>query len=241
MIAAIVLIGDELLSGKVQDVNARYLIERLRALGVDLRRVLILPDDVPTLAEEIPRLAAQVDVVFTSGGVGPTHDDVTMEGIAAGFGAPLFQHPELEALLRARRGDQLREAHLRMARVPEGTTLIPGGVIRWPTTLFRNVYIFPGIPELLRAKFEAIAPRLQGARIYADAIELEADEGAIAPLLEATQDDFNVAIGSYPRFSEGAGLWVRITVESRDEAAVAAAIAHLRDALPSATRSPPEG
>lgn len=230
--AAIVLIGDELLSGKVRDVNAEYLIPRLRALGVALRRVAIVPDERAAIEDEVRRAAALADVVFTSGGVGPTHDDVTIECIASAFGVPVVRHPELDAMLRQHFGERLRPDHLRMADVPEGTELIQGGELRWPVVKFRNVYILPGIPEIFRRKFDAIAERFRSGAFHLRCLYLNADEGSIAQALRDTQATHAVAIGSYPRIDAGAEYRVRVTVESREPEPVNAAVDALVRGLP---------
>ncbi|HSE93686.1 MAG TPA: competence/damage-inducible protein A, partial [Methylomirabilota bacterium] len=154
--AGIILIGNEILSGKIEDANATYLCRELRGLGVDVRRIAVVPDEVAVIAAEIATVSRDHDVVFTSGGVGPTHDDVTIEGAARAMGVAVTRHPDLVALLRGYYGDRLNEAQLKMAEVPEGAELIGGEVLRFPTILIRNVYVLPGVPEIFRQKFEAI-------------------------------------------------------------------------------------
>ncbi len=150
--AAALVIGNELLSGKVLDANVHALAGSLRALGIRLSRVVMLPDEIGILAEEVRRLSADFDVVFTSGGVGPTHDDVTVEAIARAFGVEVTLDPTLSELLRGVYGERLTEAHLLMARVPVGAMLCssPGG--EWPTPVMNNVWILPGIPDLFKLK-----------------------------------------------------------------------------------------
>lgn len=229
--AAILLIGNELLSGKVADTNAAYLIGRLRALGVRLIRIAVVPDVLPVIAEELRRLAALADHVFTSGGVGPTHDDVTLASVAEAFEAPVVRHRELATLLTEHFGPRLRPDHLRMADVPAGTVLLWGGDFRWPVYTYRNVYILPGIPEMFRAKFDAIADRFAAGCFYLRSLYLNADEGAIAPALAALETRFGVEVGSYPRI-DGADHRVRITVEARAAAPVNAAVEALASGLP---------
>jgi len=229
--AAILLIGNELLSGKVRDENAAWLIVRLRTLGVALRRVAIVPDELPAIVEELQRLAGTVDHVFTSGGVGPTHDDVTMDGVAAAFGVAIWEHPELAALIRGHYQERTRPDHLRMARVPEGTELWAGGEVRWPVCVYRNVVILPGVPELFRAKFDAVADRFREGAFFLRSVFLNADEGEIAQALRDLEVQFPVAVGSYPRFTPGE-IRVRVTVEARTPEPVNGAVEALLAALP---------
>src|SRR6185369_10971899 len=160
--AGIILIGDEILSGKVVDENARFLIEELRELGVALQRIAVIPDVLDEIAATVRDFSQRFDHVFTSGGVGPTHDDLTMEGVARAFETQIVRHPELERLLRGFYGERLAERNLRMADVPDGVTLIAGEAPSWPVIAMRNVYILPGIPEIFRVKFKSIRERFRG-------------------------------------------------------------------------------
>ena len=230
--AAIVLIGDELLSGKFVDENARYLIPRLRGLGVRLQRVSLIADEAEAIGDEVRRASAAVDHVFTSGGVGPTHDDITVPSIAAAFGVPVERPPALEALVRSYFGDRLTDAHLRLSEVPLGTELVYGDDLRWPVTVFRNIYILPGIPQIFRLKFESIAERFRDGEFHLRCLYLNADEGAIADLLRAAAQRFEaVSIGSYPRFG-AEDHKVKITVEGREAALVNAVVEGLVESLP---------
>ncbi len=228
--AAIVLIGNELLSGKVADENAIWLIGRLRALGVQLRRVTFVADDAQAIGDELIRVTTQVDDVFTSGGVGPTHDDITIESVAAAFGVPVVRDAELEALVRGHFGERLRADHLRMADVPAGSELVHGGEIRWPVVHFRNLWILPGVPQIFRAKFDGIADRFRAGAFFLRSIYLDADEGEIAPLLRRVQAEHCVEIGSYPRIDR-AEYRIRVTVEARAAGPVDDAVAALLDGL----------
>src|SRR6185369_1097797 len=142
--AAALVIGNELLSGKVLDANVHALAGALRALGIRLSRVVMLPDEIAVLADEVRRLSGEFDVVFTSGGVGPTHDDVTVEAVARAFGVEVVLDPTL--------GELLTDAHLLMARVPLGATLFASPEVQWPTPVMNNVWILPGIPDLFKLK-----------------------------------------------------------------------------------------
>lgn len=222
--AAILVIGDEILSGKVEDTNARLLIGELRELGVALRRILIIPDDVETVSAAVRELSLGFDHVFTSGGVGPTHDDVTIKGIAQAFDKPVIRHPELERRLQAHFGANADESKLRMADVPENAELLELPDWRWPVLVCRNVYILPGVPELFRKKFLAIRERFRVAPFFAKAIYTLEDEFDIAEDLRVVADaNPLVAIGSYPNFSSPE-YKVKITLESKDSAALDAAV-----------------
>jgi len=225
--AAILVIGDEILSGKTDDLNARFLIAELRELGVSLRRIVAIPDDVEEVAATTRELAARFNYVFTSGGVGPTHDDVTITGIARAFGRPVVRHPELEAKIKTYFGEEVDEARLRMADVPAGAELVQVPDLRWPVLACGNVYILPGVPELFRRKFEAIRERFRVAPFYTRALYTQEDEFDIAGRLREVADKHpQVAIGSYPNFSTPE-YRVKLTLESKDASALEAALESL--------------
>src|SRR6185295_17173098 len=159
--AAVVVIGNEILTGKSDDKNASFLIGELYRLGVALRRIVVIPDDLDLISREVIQCSKEFDYVFTSGGVGPTHDDVTIEGVARAFGREVVRHPELEAMLRGYFGDGIDDARLRMADAPTGSELIREGDLRWPVLAVENVVVLPGVPELFRKKFEAIKERFR--------------------------------------------------------------------------------
>lgn len=230
--AAVVIIGNEILSGKFADENAPYLIGRLRELGVDLGRVVVIPDEVEVIAAEVRACAERFDHVFTTGGVGPTHDDLTMLGVARAFAVELQRHPTLERVLHERMGERVNEAALRMAEVPAGAELWWDGEVRFPLVVVRNVAIFPGVPALLRLKFEAVAHRFQGVPLSLRRLWTAESEPAIADALtDAAARWPAVAIGSYPRF-ELVPPKVLVTLESRDVGALGACEAFLRERFP---------
>lgn len=233
--AAILVIGEEILSGKTVDENARYLIAQLRELGVALRRIVVIGDERAIIAAEVKALSAAHDFVFTSGGVGPTHDDVTMDGVADAFGTRVHRHPELEHLLRRYYGDRLEERALRMAEVPEGVELVPSDHAAWPVVVMRNVHILPGIPEIFRRKFNAIRQRFADAPFHLRQVLVCADESEIAGTLDAVVAAFpGVAVGSYPRHylpSDPPPWKVKVTLESRDRELADRAAADLRARL----------
>lgn len=218
--AAIVVIGNEILTGKSEDKNASFLIGEMYGLGVALRRIVVIPDDVEAIARAVRECSENFDFVFTSGGVGPTHDDVTIEGIARAFGRPVVRHPELEAMLRGYFGDGIDSARLRMADTPEGSELIREDGMRWPVLAINNVYVLPGVPELFRKKFESIRERFRAEPFYTCAIYTQEDEFDIAPRLdEVAAAHAEVEIGSYPTFTRD-DYRVKITIESKEQAAV---------------------
>lgn len=218
--AAILVIGDEILSGKVEDANARLLIGELRELGVSLRRILIVPDEVDDVAAAVRELSARFDHVFTSGGVGPTHDDVTIIGIAQAFDTAVVRHPELERRLNVYFGANADESKLRMADVPGNAELIEMPDWRWPVLVCGNVYILPGVPELFSKKFLAIRERFRVEPFFAKAVYTLEDEFDIAgSLQEAANANPLVSIGSYPNFSSPE-YKVKVTLESKDKLAL---------------------
>jgi molybdenum cofactor synthesis domain-containing protein len=221
--AGIVLIGDELLSGKVDDENARVLVADLRELGVGLRRVSVIPDLVDEIAETVRDFAGRYDHVFTSGGVGPTHDDLTMEGIARAFGRQVVRDPTLEGLLREYYGARLQDRDLRMADVPDGAHFLRGAAAQWPVVALENVYIFPGVPQIFRRKWDSVRERFRAAPFHLRCVFSSLEEGHIAATLDrVVADHAAVQVGSYPLF-QGVDYKVKITLESKDAAQVDAA------------------
>ncbi len=229
--AALVIIGNEILSGKFPDENGPFLIRRLRELGCDLARLVVIPDEPDVIAMEVRTCSERFDHVFTSGGVGPTHDDLTLPSIATAFGVAVHRHPTLEAIIRKRLGDACNDAALRMAEIPEGAELWWDGEVRFPLVVMRNVAIFPGVPALFRLKFDAVAHRYAGVPMGVERLWTERTEPEIADLLsEAAERWPDVAIGSYPRF-ELSPARVLVTLESRDPAALAASAGFVQAGL----------
>jgi FAD synthetase len=229
--AAICVVGDEVLSGRIEDSNALYLCRRLTDLGVAVRRVAVVPDDVPAIAAEIAAVAPAFTHVLTSGGVGPTHDDVTMEGVARGLGRPLTRHPEAAAVIQKFYGPDMADAALRMADLPEGAALVTNEAIRFPVIRVANVWVFPGSPHLLQAKFEAVKGHFESTPFAGGVLRADASEPEIARFLGETQARFpGVAIGSYPQ-EPGSPVRLLLTVRGKDGDAVAACLAALKDGL----------
>jgi len=231
--AAVLLIGNELLSGKTQDANLQFLGKELAKLGIKLVEVRVVRDELAAIVEHLNALRERYTYVFTTGGIGPTHDDITAECVAAAFGVPLQLNDEAVALLE-RHGRELTEGRLKMARVPAGATLIENAVSLAPGFRIENVFVLAGIPSVARAMFAAAAPELQaGASIAAASVDVFARESDIAAPLEAIADaNPDVEIGSYPFQRDGtygANLVVRGTSEARIAAVMDAVVAAMTE------------
>ncbi|MFQ5509106.1 MAG: competence/damage-inducible protein A [Leptospirillia bacterium] len=214
--AAILVIGDEVLAAGVEDINSVFLCRRLCELGVAVRRVVVLPDVIDEIAAEVAACAPRYTHLITTGGVGPTHDDVTMQGVAAGLGVSLFRNPESEAVIRNFYGEDMTEAALAMADLPEGAALIGGPGMRFPVIRVNNVWVFPGSPHLLKTKFNAVSGHFKSTPFVTCALRLNAGEPEIAPFLARVQEDHpRVAIGSYPQ-EPGQPVRLILTLKSKD-------------------------
>jgi molybdenum cofactor synthesis domain-containing protein len=202
--AAALIIGNELLSGKIAEGNLVVLARTLRPLGIQLRRVVMILDEIDVIAREVKELAATHDVVFTSGGVGPTHDDLTIEGVARAFDAGVAIAPELDTLLRAYYGERITEGHLLMARVPEGARLVTNGTVQWPTVVMKNVWVLPGVPEIFKLKMPLVREDLGSDTPFLSmAVFTDLDEGQIKELLDrVVATHASVEIGSYPKWND---------------------------------------
>jgi molybdenum cofactor synthesis domain-containing protein len=242
--AALVIVGAEVLSAKVDDANSPWLLAALRARGVEVLEIRTIGDDVGLIAAAVSALAREADHVFTTGGIGPTHDDVTIAGVAAAFGVPIVRHPLIEEQLRRRIGPALNAAHLKMADVPDGASVLLDDDALLPVVRMRNVTIFPGVPSLMRWSFERIAAELHGAPFYTHALLLTTHESSFAERLAAVQAAHPaVAIGSYPRIEpeelrtarratgDERRVRVRVTVDGRELPVVEAAMAAVRAAM----------
>lgn len=232
--AGILIIGEEILSGKVDDENARHLVRELRALGVSVRRIEVIPDEVDEIVTAVRAMSARYDHVFTSGGVGPTHDDVTLPSVAAAFHMQIARRPELERLIRTAMGTGFHERDLRMAEVPDGARLEyghPADPTRWPVIAVRNVFVLPGVPAIFRRKFESVRELFRAGPIHSRAVYSREDEGSIAGALDAVVAEFPlVTVGSYPHF-DVADHKVQITLDGRDREMVERATARIVEKL----------
>jgi molybdenum cofactor synthesis domain-containing protein len=233
--AAALIIGNEILSGKVRDTNGPLLIDLLHELGVRLRRLVYLGDTIGEIADELRSCSDRFDAVVTSGGIGPTHDDRTIAAVAEAFAVRVVVNPELEAMIRTWWGDRFTESALRMAEVPEGARLVRGGSGLLPVVVFRNVYLLPGVPRLFEAELGALRAELSGRPLQMSSLYLRCDESRIAPVLGQVDAEFpQVSIGSYPRLeAEDYRIWVTVEAEERD--AVDRAVARLLALLPEGT------
>jgi FAD synthetase len=212
--AGIIIIGDEILSGKVQDHNSRFMVKELRLRGVDVRRISVIPDDIQEIANEVKDFSERFDYVFTSGGIGPTHDDVTIESVAKAFDVRVTLNDSIKKFLHERFGKQLTPEQLKIAEVPEGSELIKNGAIKFPIILFRNVYILPGIPEYLEEKFFVIEKLFDEPPFLLKKVYVKEYEPEIAPFLnEIVKRHKDVKIGSYPVVGNK-DYYVMITLES---------------------------
>jgi molybdenum cofactor synthesis domain-containing protein len=230
--AGILVIGNEILSGKVVDTNSPYLCRELRALGVDVERIITIPDGIDVIAEHVKMLSQMYDFVFTSGGIGPTHDDMTIDGVAAAFGRPLEHNESIAERIRRAIGKEPNASQLKMAIVPAGATLLDSGDLWFPLVVVDNVYIFPGIPELLRKKFESARERFRGIPFVLKRVFVTRMESEIAEHLHELLAEFpELLLGSYPRIQEES-FRVLLTLESRDAGYVQNALDSLLERLP---------
>jgi molybdenum cofactor synthesis domain-containing protein len=223
--AAILVIGDEILSGRTQDTNVNYIARFLAVRGIDLKEARVVGDEEATIVAALNALRGTYDFVFTTGGIGPTHDDITADAIAASFGVGISYHPEAYALLEARYGvDDFNEMRKRMARIPHGAALIPNSVSVAPGFHIGNVFVLAGVPAIARAMLDALAPELpEGPLVHAITIAADIGEGMVAAGLAAIQKAHpDVAIGSYPHFRGDGGFGVQLVARSRDRDAAEA-------------------
>jgi molybdenum cofactor synthesis domain-containing protein len=241
--AGFVVIGDEILTGKIQDRNTQVLADLLFARGVRLMRVETISDDLDDIAETVRRMSERYDHVFTSGGIGPTHDDMTYEGVARAFGRGLaYRQDVLDHMAesyRARGRGELNEARKRMALMPEGCELLRTEGMWVPICVVENVHVLPGVPALFEKLVSEIADRFAGVRRKRILLYTQKYEGDIAEPLRIAHDGHpNVAIGSYPKYGEHVGYNVLVTLEGEDHEEVEALAEGLIPVL-EAVREPP--
>ena len=229
--AALVVIGDEILSGRTKDRNIGYIAEYLTEIGIDLREVRVVPDVEAEIIAAVNALRARYTHVLTTGGIGPTHDDITADAVARAFGVPIDFDPRAVAILAERYGRaDLNEARMRMARIPAGADLIANPVSKAPGFSLGNVHVMAGVPTIMQAMLDARAPSLaRGKRMLSRSVAAGMGEGRIAKGLAAVQADFpDVLIGSYPTFEEGVGYTTNVVLRSRDAARLEAAESAVR-------------
>ncbi|HEV7261104.1 MAG TPA: competence/damage-inducible protein A [Bosea sp. (in: a-proteobacteria)] len=224
--AAILVIGDEILSGRTKDKNIGYIAEYLTNIGIELREVRIVADVQEDIVAALNALRSRYGYVFTTGGIGPTHDDITADSVAAAFGVSIDHDPRAIAMLSERfPPDQLNEARLRMARIPAGADLIANSVSKAPGFNIGNVYVMAGVPSIMQAMLDVVAPTLKtGVKILSDTVRAGLREGDIGTALaEVARAHPDVSIGSYPFFSE-TGPDTNVVVRSRDAEKLSAAM-----------------
>lgn len=231
--AAAVIVGNEVLSAKVDEQNGAYLIRALKGRSIPLAWMAVVPDDVDAIVEAIALARHKARWVFTSGGIGPTHDDVTVRAVALALGRPVVRMPEMERLVREHYRERATPAALRLADAPAGSQLLFLGKIWYPVLCCDGVYMLPGVPQLFRQQLDAVLVDLRGAPRALRSVFLDLSEPELAPSLDALALAMpDVAIGSYPTFGDAASYQVKVTVEHADAARVAAAVGQLLASLP---------
>lgn len=226
--AAVLLIGDEVLSGRTKDKNLGFIADYLTALGIDLKEARVVSDDENDIVAAVNALRQRYTYVFTTGGIGPTHDDITADAIAKAFGVGISHHPEAsEILLKhfAELGREANEARMRMARIPHGADLILNSVSKAPGFRMENVHVMAGVPKVMNAMMDAIAPTLNaGIKMQSRTVEFLGGEGDVAKPLKEIQDTYEgVVLGSYP-FETPQGFATNLVLRSRDAAMLEAAV-----------------
>ncbi len=232
--AAVLVIGDEILSGRTQDANTRYIAGYLSQIGVDLREARVVPDDEAEIVAALNALRARYTYVFTTGGIGPTHDDITADAVAKAFGVEIGEDPRAIAMLCERfTAEELNSARRRMARIPRGAELVRNAGSKAPGFWIGNVIVMAGVPVIMQSMMDTVGPMLRaGARILAETVEAGAiHEGSYALRLEEIAHAHkSVSIGSYPQFT-AEGVRNQIVLRSRDAAGLAAATSAVRALL----------
>lgn len=235
--AAMLVIGDEILSGRTRDANMHHLATELTKVGIDLREVRVVSDDADAIVAAVQALSGAYDTVFTSGGIGPTHDDITADNVARAFGVHIDVREDARALLAAHyeaRGWEMNAARLRMARIPDGATLIDNPVSVAPGFTIENVHVMAGVPAVFQAMVATVLPTLTGGQpLISQSLEIRRGEGDIAgPLAELAGRYPDLSIGSYPFQRDGA-FGANIVIRGSNEAQVSDAMTELQTAFPS--------
>lgn len=237
--AAILVIGDEILTGRTREGNAHFLAGELARAGIDLGEVRVVPDDHDRIVEAVNALRSGFDHLFTSGGIGPTHDDITADAIAAAFGLPLAVREDARAILAAhydKTGLELNAARLRMARIPEGATLIENPISAAPGFTLGNVHVMAGVPNIFQAMVASVLPQLTGGKpLLSQSLRLMRGEGMIAAEFGALAAEFpDLSLGSYPFVQNGA-YGTNLVIRGTDAARINAAMARLAALFPDGT------
>ena len=225
--ASLLVIGDEILSGRTKDKNIGYIADYLMQIGIDLSEVRIVPDIEKEIVDAVNALRSRYTYVFTTGGIGPTHDDITADSIAKAFGVGISEHPRaIELLLTRIKPEDLNEARRRMARIPHGAELVENRVSTAPGFMIGNVVVMAGVPSIMQAMMDIVSPKLKsGVRMLSDSVRANAREGDIGTPLRAIQEaNPDTSIGSYPFMDENGKPNTNVVVRSRDEAKLKAAM-----------------
>jgi molybdenum cofactor synthesis domain-containing protein len=234
--AAVLVIGDEILSGRTKDKNIGFIAEYLTAIGIDLKEVRVVPDEEPEIVAALNALRARYTYVFTTGGIGPTHDDITADAVAKAFGVPIDYHPQAVELLRARlaqTGSVMNEARMRMTRMPAGAELVLNKVSAAPGFWIGNVIVMAGVPSVMQVMLDFVAPRLKtGVKMLSKSVRADCREGDIGTELgEIAKAQPGVIIGSYPFMDEHGGPNTNVVMRSRDPQKLGDAKAAVEDML----------
>jgi molybdenum cofactor synthesis domain-containing protein len=234
--AGVLVIGDEILSGRTKDRNIGYIAEYLTTIGIDLKEVRVVADDEAAIVGALDALRARYTYVFTTGGIGPTHDDITADCVAKAFGVPIDYDPRAVAMLQERysaMGTEMNEARMRMTRIPKGADLVPNRISAAPGFWIGNVIVMAGVPSIMQAMFDTVAPKLRtSVKVVSETVRADCREGDVGTELgEVAKAYPEVMIGSYPFHDDKRGPNTNIVLRGRDAARLAAAKAAVEDML----------
>jgi molybdenum cofactor synthesis domain-containing protein len=235
MRVALVTVGDELLAGEVTNTNAAWLCERLAERGVDVERITTVPDRVADIARVVNEYRAEYDAVVVTGGLGPTHDDVTMEGVAAALGRPVTEHPGAFAWLTEEGGYAADDLATGTADLPEGARFLKNDEGVAPGAVADGIYVLPGVPTEMKAMFHRVADEFAGERTHVETVRADEPESELVDRLVAMEDRFDATVGSYP------GDHVRLRVRARDRAVARSAADWLRERVAGVDGTPDDG
>ncbi len=237
------MIGDEILSGRTKDKNIGFIAEYLTNIGIDLKEVRVVADEEADIIAALNALRHRYTYVFTTGGIGPTHDDITADSVAKAFGVGIDHHPEVVARFKERWSGDLNEARLRMARIPDGAELIQSATILAPGFKIGNVIVMAGVPSIMQAMMDIVSPKLKsGVRMLSDTVRANAREGDIGgPLRAIAKAHPDTIIGSYPFIDEEQQPNTNLVVRSRDQDKLSAAMSAVKEMLANLQRQPVTG
>lgn len=231
MQVGLVTVGDELLVGDTVNTNASWLGARLAERGATVERVVVVPDDADAIAEEVRRFADRYDAVIVTGGVGPTHDDVTLDGVAAAFGRTVVEHPDAITYFENHDTYQFEELTDGTAHLPEDARLLENDVGVAPGAVLENVYVLPGVPDEMKGMFESVADEFTGTATTVEFVTVDAPESSLIQAMRDLQNEFDVIVGSYP------GDSVRVKIQHEDAQTVSEAVDWFRDRVDAEDKS----